>query len=577
MRSVDFFGLTRAAQDHFIDSTTGAQPPSPVLVTRGGPKGHRAGWGVAVVGLVLAVLFFLRGFGDLSAASLVHGVPLAAVWAVLFVLVFGGLLHALAGDRATSALPWKAGVYAFPNSVVDARTDKLRFFEVTEIERVEGDGGTVRLVFRGETLTFQASPEQAARARAVLEDARGGLAEEERGRPSISPIAEPRVSSPLAPTDPRRSTVPSWVRMRFVYAALLAILIGPAIWFARNGVSDDRAFAAARAKNDVASYRAYLEHGVKHRDEVKKTLLPRAELTLAQKENSVDAILAYQKSHPNTAIQKEVDASLRTAMLAELEIAKKAGTLAALQDFVKKRPEHGLGPELKEATHAVYQAALTAFKATSNEKDPQVNALFERALAYAEAHGAPMVSVRFKEQPSTSLNRADKFVTKQPLFNGETSYPSKYFEGGGKFDSARTELAKQLVDKLSSSFPKEILTFSVGAPLPTDAEAIPAVTAPTLLVTHRVEWTGTAYPSHHPRGIYVGLNYHFDAVFQLPNDPKPFKHHAVIAKNVPTNVLKEYKGSSTPGEAEKAAYEAMSKESFEAFAQRLLGAIYRKK
>jgi hypothetical protein len=504
---------------------------------------------------------------------------IAGAWAGIFLLVFGGLLHALAGARATAALPWKAGVYAFPNSVVDARTDKLRFFDTSELERIDGDGGTVRLVFPRETITFHATAEQAARARALIEEARAeGPISEVKGRPSLSPIAEPRVSSPLAPTEARKSTVPSWVRLRFIYAAVLAMLIGPAIWFARNGTSDDRAFHTAKAKNDVTSYRAYLQHGVKHRDEVSKTLLPRAELKLAQQENSVDSILAYQKAHPGTAIQKEVEASLRTAMLAELETAKKAGTLAALQDFAKKRPEHGLGPELKEATHAVYQNALTFFKTVVTDKDPQVIAFFERVLAHAEAHGDPKVEIRFKEQTSTSLGRADKYVTKQPLFNGETSYPSKYFEGPGKYDAARNELSKTLIDRLAQSFPKEILTFSVGAPLPLEAENFPAVTVPTLFVVHRVEWVGANQPSHHPRGIYVGLNYHFDGQFQLPNDAKPFKHHAVIIKNVPGNVLKDYKAlNPAPGEAEKAAYEAMNKEAFDAFAQRLIGAIYKKK
>jgi hypothetical protein len=305
-------------------------------------------------------------------------------------------------------------------------------------------------------------------------------------------------------------------------------------------------------------------------------LLPRAELKLAEQQNSVDAILAYQKAHPNSAVQKDVDAALRTAMLAELETAKKDGTLASLQAFAKKRPEHGLAPELKAATHTVYQNALNAFKTVANDKDPLVVPFFERLLAYAEAHNDPKVEIRFREQPSTSMNRADKYVTKQPLFNGETSYPSKYFETG-KFAAVETELAKTVIEKLSASFPAEILTFSKGSAIPGEGDTLPAATVPTMFIQHRIEWTGTAYPSQRPRGIYVGLNYHFDEQFVIPGDQKPLKQHAVIIKNVPTNVLKDFKENpGKPGDPEAAVYEAMNREGFDAFAQRLIGAIYKK-
>lgn len=534
---------------------------------------------MSVVGVVLAGVLFQRGFGDYASSSVVHGIVLTAAWAGIFFLVFGGLFHALAGERAIAALPWKAAIYAFPTAVVDARRDKLRLFEIDDLERIDGDGSTVRLVFPGETFSFQASGDEAANAKRAIEEARGqGPASDPKVTAQRNPLAEPRISSPLAPTEPRKPTSPGWVRMRFFYAAVLAILVGPAIWFGRNKISDDRAFATAKAKNDVESYRAYLKNGVKHRDEVQKTLLPRAELKIAEKQNTVDAILAYQKAHPNSAIQKESDAALRTAMLAELDVAKKVGTLAALNDFVAKRPEHGLGPELKEAKHAVYQAALASFKTVATDKDPVLIAFFERLLAYAETHDNPKVEIRFKEQASTSLGRADKMVTKQPLFNGETSYPSKYFEPVSKFAPAEAELAKTVIDKLSSSFPKEILTFSVGPAIPTEGDNWPVATVPTLFIANRVEWTGAVQPSQRPRGIFVGLNYHFESQFTIPGDQKPFKNHAVIVKSVPLAVLNEFKKlSPAPGEPEKAVYEAMNKESFDAFAQRLVNAIYNKK
>ncbi len=575
MRSVDFFQLSRAAQDHFLDATTGAQPPAPVLVRRGGPTGHRIGWLVALVGVIGAIAFFQRGFGDISSGAVVQGVALIAVWVILISLVVGGVLHALAGEREIAALPWKAGVYAFPSTLIDARTHVLSIHDIDDLERIEGSGGSVTLVFKGGSYSFATDAAGADAARAAIEEARTqGPPSNDKLRAARDPLSEPRIASPLAPTDRRTRSTAAWVRMRFVLAAVVALVVGPAIFYVRNAASDDRAFATVKAKDDVAQYKAYLARGVRHRDEVSNKLLPRAELTVAQKVGTVDAILAYQKAHPGSAIQKEVDASLRTAMLAELETAKKAGTLAALNDFESKRPEHGLGPELKEARHTVYQAALAAFKTQANDKDPTVVAFFERLLAYAEAHNDPKVEIRFRQVPAKELGHADKYVTKQPLFNGETSYASRYFEHS-KLVANEQELFKAIADKLSASFPKEVLSFSIGAPIP-EGDTLPPATAPTLFIVYRADWTGTAYPSRAPRGIFVGMNYFFDSTFALPADQKPLKLHQVFGKSVPLNVLKEFtKAPPAPGDPEKAAYEAMTREAFDNFAQKFLASIYK--
>ncbi|MBI2388788.1 MAG: hypothetical protein HYV09_04145 [Deltaproteobacteria bacterium] len=578
MRTVDFYGLTRAAQDHFIDAAAAAQPPVPLLVRPGGPTAHRIGWIVAALGVIGAILLYRTGYGDLGSDAVVHGVALAFAWVVAIGLVLGGALHAIAGERAIGALPWKAGVYAFPTGVVDARTHLLRVADVDALERVE-IAGTARcavvIVIGGQAFSFAADAAAAEKAKQALEQARAeGPASNPMARASLDPLAEPRVSSPLAPTNPRTREVPAWARTRFVVAAVAALAVGPTLWHLRNVGSDDRAFAEATRQNDVASYKAYLQWGVRHRDEVRKTLLPRAELALAKKQGTVDAIIQYQASHPQSAIQTEVDASLRAALLVELATAKKAGTLAALTDFEKRRPGHGLNAEVAAARHEVYQAALASFRARANPKDPNVIAFFERLLASAEKRGDPKVEIRFRQQPSVSLLRADKYVAKHPLFNGETSYPSRYF-GPGKLAKHEASLGKVLVDALSAAFPGEVLSFSIGAPAP---EGEPNAAAPTLFLLHRPEWTGMAQPTQRPRGIYVAMNHHFDAQLTAPGETRPIKVSAVIIRPIPLGVLKDYqKGFAKLGDPETAVYGTMAKESFELFGARFVGAIFEKK
>lgn len=573
MRTVDFFGLPRSAQDHFLDATAGTQNPVPLAATLGGPKGHRVGWAIALFGLVLAGALFVRGFGDLDSAAAVHGLPLIGAWVLAFALLAGGVLHARAGDRAIASLPWKAGVYAFPSAVIDARTHLLRRFDVDTLEQIDATGGQLVLRFSQATFRFTADGSTIASARAAIEAMKASPPTSHE-RDSADPLASPRMTSPLAPQHQLVRTVPAWARGRFVLAAVFAAALGPSFWFSRNVISDDRAFAAAKAHDDIASYKAYLENGVRHRDEVQKTLLPRAELAVAKKLGTVDAILAYEKGHPQSAIQKEVDSSLHAALLAELAVAKKAGTLAALNDFEKLRPGHGLDTEVASARHEVYQAALAAFRTVANDKDPQVASFFERLLASAEKRNDPKVEIRFRQAPSTSLGRADKYVTKQAMFNGDTSYPSHYFEHD-KLAKHEKDLGKAIESKLAAAFPAEILSFAVGAQLP-EGDALPTVTVPTLFVVHRPEWSGTAYPNQRPRGIYVGMNHHFDAQLALPVDTKPLKVHAVIPASVPLKILKDFQKSiPKPGEPEATVYAAMAQEAFDTFATRFSAAIFK--
>ncbi|MGZ3456175.1 MAG: hypothetical protein ACXVEF_41605 [Polyangiales bacterium] len=576
MRIVDFYGLSRAAQDHFVDAASGTEPPSPVLVKLGGPTAHRVGWAISAASLVGLVFLALRGFGELESDAVVHSIVLIAVFVALAIAFVYGILHALAGERNTRVSPWKAGIYAFAGVTVDARTHSMRVLDTDDLQQVEDAAGGLVLVYATERFAFAAGPDDVAKAKAAIAEAKNaGPASDPKVQAGRDPLAEPRMSSPLAPTQSRQRSVPAWAKLRYLIAPAIGVAIGAGLFFGRNVASDDRAFEAARSKNDVSSYRAYLKHGVRHKDEVAKTLLPRAELKDAEKAGTVDAILAFQRAHQGTAISAEVDSALRKSLLAELDVAKKEGTLAAIAAFEAKRPQHGLDAEVKAAVHQVYTSAFEKFKTVANDKDPALLAFVQRLLSYAENKRDPKVEVRVRAVPSTSLGRADKYVTKHPLFNGETSYPTKYYEPA-KLAPIAAAFAKDVAEKLSVAFPAEILVFSAGAPVDGDLPA--AITVPTLFVSHNEEWTGTAYPSNRPRGIYIGVNYHFQSSFRIPADKQPLEGKALIPRSVPLKVVNDFaKVVPAPGDVETAVYTSMSKEGFDVFETRFLGQIFRPK
>src|SRR5438445_143983 len=139
--------------------------------------------------------------------------------------------------------------------------------------------------------------------------------------------------------------------------ATIGIVLAPGIWFLRNSGSDRQMLAHASKTRDAKSYREYLARGGRN-GEVREVLLPRAELSEAAKDGTVEAIEKFIATHPNSHIQGEVSGALRQAMLGELEAAKKAGTVSALTDFAKLHPNNLVDVELRQAIHGVYQAAL---------------------------------------------------------------------------------------------------------------------------------------------------------------------------------------------------------------------------
>ncbi|HVJ92204.1 MAG TPA: hypothetical protein VM580_20530, partial [Labilithrix sp.] len=339
----------------------------------------------------------------------------------------------------------------------------------------------------------------------------------------------------------------------------------------RNWGSDKQLYARATQANDSASYRQYLARGAAYKDEVSDVLLPRAELRDAERIGTVEALLEYKKSHPNSKIGNELSEAIRKAMLAELEKAKAPGTLATLQDFARRYPEHGVEPELSAAIHAVYSRELAAYKKTAPTKDKAAVAFVERLFAYAEKHG-PKVEIRFRRKAPTTLERADLFILRTPNFMGVVTYPSRFFDEKHAGPREAT-LAKALSSQFGSGLPPELFEVALG-PVVAEPE-LPEPKSPTLFITHVPEWSGHNYTTTRPRGSYIGLTFNFEAIFVIPGDPKPYRFKSEIFRHAATHVLaRPNEPLLAPGQAEELVYETMGQDAFEQFGRRLLANFF---
>ena len=180
-----------------------------------------------------------------------------------------------------------------------------------------------------------------------------------------------------------------------MFAAALGVALAAPIFYLRNAGSDGELFAKANRARTSEAFRAYLERGGRRKD-VKEILLPRAELAEAEKQGSVDAIEKYDAAHPNSQIKSEVAASLRKAMLVELNRTAEKGTVTALLDFKKRHPQKLVEPELGQAVHAVYKTSFDGYRKEASSY-ANVGAFVRKALAYCEQKG-PAVEIRFQRK-----------------------------------------------------------------------------------------------------------------------------------------------------------------------------------
>lgn len=526
-RRVDFYRLSRPVQDRFAAATRRTAPPAPLLFQKA-PR--RLVWGLlggSALLAIVAVLLLRVGYGDVGSTLALHGAKMLVVDLLLWAAAAYGVVHAMAILRAEEALPYKTGTYLFPGCVVEALGPVLRVWTVGEAESIEtvsspSAGLALRMHDGSRVVVGARALDDAQRAERALASIRAeltrALAEDDAHvLAEMDPLHDSAMSSPIGPTDPMKPAVAVWTRFDWAIAAGVGVALGLVLVQTRNTMSDEAMFRAVATQGTVSAYEQYLTQGRKHAEDVRDVLLPRVELAQAESQG-VDATEAFAQTHPDSKIQPEIDAALRRVLLGELAKAKAVGTVAALDDFVKKHPHSGLDPELASARHALYAQALSAWR-TKAKPDAATAAFMERLFAWAEKTPSPAVQVSFRQEPSKTIDDADQKIKKSQRFPGVDALPSRYV----KTDALRTReqhVVQDVVQAFASEIPADVITVSAGAPLDPGAQA-PAG-APALVVDYSPEWSqGSTTVSTKPQTIFAGLNFPFTATFSVPDVGAP--------------------------------------------------------
>lgn len=592
MRKLDFFKLPREKQERFLASTRGSAPPAPVVQQLGdGGRSMRFGVLAALSALVLLGLLAL-GYGSLGSGLAVQGAVFLAFYLGLFFLLPFGALRVLRGRILTKALPFKPGIYLFPMSLIDARTADLGVYPMADLSKVDKAkaGGALVVAFkRGPTFSFAAGGKDDVqqlnyRVDVAREQAKHALESgDDNELTTLDPFHEPKKGwiSPIAPKQPLTNRTPAWIRFDALAALVLAIVLAPSSWMVRNKASDDSMYAKAVAQATPDAYRAYLSAGHGHEAEVRDVLLPRAELEIAKKLQTVEGIRGFLASHPGSAIDVEAQAALHDAFLRELEKAKKKSSLAGLEEFQKAYPDAHLDAELARARHTLYDGALARFKARKASDDPMLQAFVEGLARHLETHG-PVVTMVFQREVSPALAQADKLIGAAPPNRAfGPRQVTRWFDPTAE-QPKEADVARAIEASLREIFAPDLVSVTLGPDVDEATAAELAAKGPLLSVRYRFGWLGVAYPSPSLKRAFAGVHVSGEATFSVPGHPAPL--HIRLEVPPSKSLLLEYKathpglssaGPPNPDAPEKDVYLAMDLRALDLIASALEQAIIR--
>lgn len=575
MQVVDFFNLERSLQDRFVEAASGSVPPTPIAFTPARPRpAVLAWWGVCVLGVAAACAVLAVGFGSLTSPLSILSITWAMVLALLVALAVFAALRALSLDHDRDSLPYRAGAYVFPIGVVDAQTAVVRVHRFPELSDVSRRDKRVTLVFEGGVrFDFETGdPALAEQLVALVEQSRGRVSgasgpPSSRELAALDPLADTGFKSPFTPTERLRRSSPTWLRFGWLEALVAGALLGPLAWKARNFVSEERLYMAARNAGTTAAFRDYLARGGT-RPDVTQVLLPHAELQEAIAKGSVGALEEFMARGKHEQIDSEVQAALKRALLSKLSEVAAQGSLSALQAFERDQPHHDLvQAELDLKKKELFQKAARSFAAAAQPSSPGLVGVFGRLLFYAQNHG-PEVEIAFRRRSSDSSKDAETQLSKSAYFMGPEFLPSRYFRPED-WEAREEDVGHELEARLNREFPPDLLHFKLVPALDDDGTDVPKVSRPTLVITHRDELSG-AFMSKKPRGAFAGLGFTVRSVLVIPGDDQPplsFKFSAWLKPDL--NKWEE------PGTTPKQIYDAIARDGLSKYSKKQLAFLFK--
>jgi hypothetical protein len=498
-RTVAFAALTDAQRTELVKGLSAAG------VVRGHDRfvaRERLALGMTPFALVGIVALALAAFGDACwpTQTWIWAVAYATASMPIAYVITRAIGHAVASRR----LPISPGVYVTSEDVVIAHASAAAAMRVAPIASIAAVGTPRRLPMSPHaeiTLWLEGEPAEVLSVPVVeadatveaIERARTPEAAEARSRDARrrDPLAELKRSTVWEKASRARpsSDVPRSVAL----ASLVALVVGVAILFARNAISDRVALQSAIATSDVEALSCYVEHGGVHAEHVRDNALPHAAYERARASGDLTQLGEYVEAYPSGP---DTAAARADWIARELEVAR--GDAWRLRGFLARFPD---APQVAEARALLPGLALAAaieaddvgsyaFVVREHPGTPQAEeaarrrsaryaqvlgelvarggreeaiAFFRTLFAWLEAHETHDVLVRFRTPSSEVLRDFDRIASELAERAVEPIAPS--------FSRRLSEQREALVfDRLRAAFaevaPRDVLPVVRGAQLP---------------------------------------------------------------------------------------------------------------
>lgn len=532
--------------------------------------------------------------------------------------IFLGVYSLIAIIRRTTlraSLPFMPGRYLFPMDLVDAREKTLRIIPLASLVDLQAVHHHTNGVYSYTqfTLTFEGGKSEAftlnnkGLAEAALNQLRSdraalGQAVQDRNVDVIAaldPFFEVRVNDAWDKPFPDKSfeqgpvakDMPAWLQKAALVALAPAVLLGPALWYVRNLLSDDAMFNEAKQRNTEDAFEAYLWHGKRHADEVRNEWIWKAALADAEKTGTAIALRDFLKKYPDSPVSKEI----QTDKLPRLALneAKTKGTVSALREFLKEFPKSVVENDAKAEIHKLFTSTLATFKTQASTKDPKMYPFIERLIAYMEANESTPVNVSFRIIKSPSLALADKLLQKDAEPGAVPNIPGLSGSGvaaaSSHFSEERSStreaaIVKVLQESFATIFPADILPLREGERRSEASDKNTPVTTPTIEIDYEVGWSGATYTSEKSGREFVGIKIDFQTAMRLPSEPDKetlrFKlrveppEHFTVNYQALSNFL-DTKYLNNTGPSDSTVYEVMAARAFDQLSSQLKGVFFK--
>src|SRR5262245_33853132 len=112
MKRIEFFQLTRAVEERFLESSRGQAAPMPLLVGAPPPPFDAIRWGAAAVAAFVVWIWVASlGYGALESGLALQPTWMAGVHAILLALTAGFALRARSALAERTRLPFRQATY----------------------------------------------------------------------------------------------------------------------------------------------------------------------------------------------------------------------------------------------------------------------------------------------------------------------------------------------------------------------------------------------------------------------------------------------------------------------------------